>query len=127
MDSPMYFVQRSDQYTSEEMTYRFKKIPVTISTSGFYQFECNIDNIPYFVSIGTMDLYTGSFNAKNLSDNRLKYEDGDEGIHRNSFGTSVSSGDYILVVSLTEAYEKTFSISVTGPADVKFAEWHMYY
>jgi hypothetical protein len=103
------------------MTYRYKIIRVTISTSGFYTFECNIDNIPHFVFIGNIDLYKKSFNTTNLPMNRLKYKYGGEGIHRSSFGVSLRSGDYILVVSVIDTYEKSFSILITGPASVTFS------
>jgi len=121
VNSPIYFVNRNDKYRYEKMMYRYKKIRVTMSTSGFYRFECNIDNFPYLVYIGTIDLYKKSFNTTNVSMNRLKYKYGGEGIHRSSFGVSLRSGDYILVVSVIDAYEKSFSILITGPASVTFS------
>jgi hypothetical protein len=121
MDCSVYFVNRNDKYGGEKMTYRYKQIRVTISKSGFYIFECNKDNFPHFVYIGTIDLYTHSFDTKNLSINRLSYKYGGEGIHRSSFGVSLQSGDYILVVSVIDAYEKSFSILITGPASVTFS------
>ena len=103
------------------MTYRYKQIRVILSTSGFYNFECKIDKFPYFVEIGNIDLYKDSFNTINLSMNRLAYEYGGEGIHRSSFGVSLRSGEYILVVSITDVNEKSFSILITGPAHVTFS------
>ena len=121
VNSPVYFVNRNDKYNYENVTYRYEKIRVIISTSGFYRFQCNIDNFPYFVFIGTIDLYTNSFDITNLSMNRLTYKDGDEGIHRSSFGVSLRAGDYILLVSVTNVDERSFSILITGPASITFS------
>jgi hypothetical protein len=122
MNSSIYFVNRYDRYGHENITYRYEKIQVIISTSGFYRFECNKDNYPYFVYIGTIDLYVNSFNTENLSMNRLTYKYGGEGIHRSSFGVSLRSINYILVVSVTDICKKPFSILVTGPANVTFSK-----
>jgi hypothetical protein len=93
-----------------------------VSTSGIYKFECNTDHDPPFVSVGTIDLYINSFNAANLSTNRLTYENRDKGIHKSSFGVSLrSDNNYILVVSVIDTCEKSFSILITGPASATFS------
>jgi hypothetical protein len=121
MNSPIYFVDRYDRYGYKKIQYRYEKIRILISARGFYQFQCNKDDYPYFVYIGTIDLYLNSFNAANLSMNRLAYEYGGEGIHRSYFGVSLRSANYILVVSVTDIHEKPFSILITGPASVAFS------
>lgn len=120
--SPVYFVDRHDKYGYENVTYKYERIRVIISTYGLYRFECNTDNFAYFVYIGTTELYKNSFYPTNLSMNRLSYKYGGEGIHRSSFGVFLRPGDYILVVSVIHNYEKKFSIMITGPSTVIFAE-----
>jgi hypothetical protein len=121
LDGPEYFVTRNDQHSSEKMMYKYKTIQVIISTSGLYRFECKMDDVSYLVSIGTIDLYTNSFDTTNVSKNRLTYKYGREGVHRNSFTVSLRPSNYILVVSLSDGFEKTFSILINGPASVTFS------
>jgi hypothetical protein len=103
------------------MAYRYERIRVIVSKSGFYKFECNKDQFPLFVSVGTIDLYINSFNPANLSMNRLTHENVNGGIHRSSFGVSLlTANNYILVVSVIGTCEKSFSILITGPASVAF-------
>jgi hypothetical protein len=98
MNSPIYYINRYGKYGYKRIKYRYENIGVIISTSGFYKFECNKDKYQDFVHTGTIDLYTNSFNAANLSVNRLSYEYGSAGIHISSFGVSLRSAKYILVV-----------------------------
>ena len=119
--NPVYFVKRNDRNIYEEMTYRYTKIPVIITTYGLYRFECNVNNFPHFVYIGTIDLYTNSFNSTDLSINRLTYKYAGEGIHKNYFGVLLRFGRYILVVSIIDTYEQSFSVSITGPEIVTFS------
>ena len=104
------------------MAYRYERIRVIILKSGFYEFECNKDQSPPFVFIGTIDLYTNSFNPVDILRNRLTHENNAEGIHRNHFGILLQQNhNYNLVVSIIDTCEKSFFISITGPANVSFS------
>lgn len=119
--SPMYFADRHDRYRHEKVKYRYEKIRFFVSKSGSYKFECDKDDHPSFVFVGTIELYKNSFDPANILANRLTYVHGAEGIHRTSFEASLQSDTYVLVASITGIEKRTISILITGPAKVIFS------